>query len=29
MKKTITDNRDIREIDEIIFGVYSTEEIKK
>ena len=29
MKKTITDNRDIREIDEIIFGVYSAEEIKK
>ena len=29
MEKNITDNRDIREIDEILFGIYSAEEIKK
>ena len=29
MEKNATDNRDIREIDEIIFGVYSAEEIKR
>lgn len=29
MEKNITDNRDIREIDEMIFGIYSNEEIKR